>query len=419
MNDRVIAIVNNTKKKFGLHHYYLAKTSIWRSVTICGQTEYVLNMEWFPHEGTEESEDGMNPVGTASIDIDIHTKKIHSVIFVGAKAYTEPVTFDWTNREVVIDWVEKETALTYGNQFQLSEEEEGTFHFKANIDGVAISPSSDIQVKFDKEGRLIFFSIHGPFPTRELAEEVSFSLTLEQIEDVIENQLKLVYFPQAQNKIIPAYGIEEIYVKNDRGATMSTSIDKRSRVHVNEIMEWDEPLENTFESVTISMTDEVSLDVARAREPHPDVKPISKLEVERCITSVREFLRQQYSNQTGEWLLQTLHRENGYILATLIPTKPDLFVFQRKMVLFIDEQSYDVLNVIDNEAMLDKFQAYEEEESVHITKEEAGKTLRPHLELTPYYVYDVQQDKYVLCGKLDCQEVVHAANGEIVRLRDL
>lgn len=54
-----------------------------------------------------------------------------------------------------------------------------------------------------------------------------------------------------------------------------------------------------------------------------------------------------------------------------------------------------------------------------IGKDEAFEKIRPHLTLTPVYVYDAEQKQYVLCGKLDCPYAVHAATGERLSLNEM
>ncbi|MGG0718185.1 hypothetical protein ABE096_11435 [Robertmurraya massiliosenegalensis] len=62
---------------------------------------------------------------------------------------------------------------------------------------------------------------------------------------------------------------------------------------------------------------------------------------------------------------------------------------------------------------------FEVAETVAMTKEEAFEKLKDRFELKLYYVYDFEQNKYLLCGKLDCQYGVHAGSGELVLLDDL
>ena len=92
------------------------------------------------------------------------------------------VTFANRNTKTIIKWVEQETGLIYGKQFQLHKEEEGEIHFKECYEGVAVSPSGFIEVEFNQEGKLTSFSVHGQFPSKEIVKEEMYSLSLESIE---------------------------------------------------------------------------------------------------------------------------------------------------------------------------------------------------------------------------------------------
>lgn len=66
---RIKELVEFAKKKFGLNNYYLQEYQFHRSVNFFNETVYTLSMEWFPNHAVQE--DGSNPEGTASIEIDI------------------------------------------------------------------------------------------------------------------------------------------------------------------------------------------------------------------------------------------------------------------------------------------------------------------------------------------------------------
>ncbi|MED4354858.1 hypothetical protein P9265_21500 [Schinkia azotoformans] len=146
---------------------------------------------------------------------------------------------------------------------------------------------------------------------------------------------------------------------------------------------------------------------------------ITTEEQEKCITSVKDFLRQEYLNETGKWTLKTLHRDKGYIHAILRTNKQDNRVFQRKLMIMIDAKSFEVLNYMDNQAMLEIFNQFQAPDKVRITKEEVYKKVKERFELKSYYVYDFEQKQYVLCGKLDCEYGVNGSNGEVIVLNDL
>lgn len=81
------------------------------------------------------------------------------MIFVGGKSYANGNTFANLDTNDIISWIEKETGLAYGKQFQLKKEKEGELHFQECIDGVAVSPSGYIELHFDDEKKLTFLGL--------------------------------------------------------------------------------------------------------------------------------------------------------------------------------------------------------------------------------------------------------------------
>ena len=184
------------------------------------------------------------PEGTACIEIDIHSRKTKRVIFSKGISTVDGMTFDLNNRDKIIKWIEKETGLIYGRQFEFWREEERELHFKECIDGIAVSPSGNIEVKLDNEGRLILFSIYGQFPSEKLVKLDKYSLSLEQIEKIANEQLKLVEFPQIeQKKLIPAFAIEEIYIKNNDLSTLPYEVFVKNdnfSLQLDKVIEWED-----------------------------------------------------------------------------------------------------------------------------------------------------------------------------------
>src|SRR5699024_2083250 len=81
--------------------------------------------------------------------------------------------------------------------------------------------SGSIEIKFDQEGNLPFFSINGQFPSKEIVEEGKYILSLEKIKELTKEQLKLIEFPSfEQERLFPVYAIEEINVTNDKMLTI-------------------------------------------------------------------------------------------------------------------------------------------------------------------------------------------------------
>lgn len=415
MDTRVQELVEYTINKFGLNQYYLENYYFNRTVNSFNETVYTLAMEFFPNHA-EKDDDDLNPDGTVCIEINIENRKFTSVIFVMGKSYTENGFVFNGEMEEIIEWVENETGLTYGKHFQIHKEEKGEVYFKACINSISVSPSGWINIKFNEEGKLTLFSVFGEFPSIEVAEE--FSLNLDKIDHLKKEQIKLINFPSyEEKKLYSIYAVEEIYITNDGTRTIPFEIFKDEKV--DQTIYWEEPLNTSFERKYINWMGEISAEQAFACEPSPDIFPITELEQEKCISAVRDFLRQEYPNDSGKWVLKSLSREKGYIHATLNANSQDNYVFQRKMKVWIDPEHFKVDNYMDNDVMLETFNEFQPSDKGTITKEDAYEMLEEYFELIPTFVYDEKQQRYVLCGKLDCRYSVNAASGEVVSLDEI
>nr|WP_309100526.1 hypothetical protein [Fredinandcohnia onubensis] len=421
MDKRNQELVDFTREKFGLWDYYLETYSFHRSVNIFNETVYTMSMEWFPNHCVGQEYEDENPNGTAVITIDVNSRSFESVIFVMGQTFaTNGVNF--SDKNDIIKWIEQETGLTFEQQFQLHKEEEGELQFKECMNGVAVSPSGMIEVNFNQDGRLTLFTAHGHFPAKERVKIEPYTLTFEKIEDIAKEQVKLIEFPlMEQQRLVTAYAVEEIYVRNDQTATIpfEVIVDVRGYSKIDEALYWDEPLNSLFERKEITWHEEVSAEQAFSGEPSPDTLPITETEQEKCVTEVRDFLRRVYPSDSGVWILKSIHRESGYIHAIVRANKQDKRVFQRKINVMIDSESLQAVNYMDNLMMLEMLDEFEEPEKVKISKEEAYEKIKGKFELEPYYVYDFDQNQYVLCGKLDCQFAVHASTGEVLPLDEL
>ncbi|WP_332306432.1 hypothetical protein [Bacillus timonensis] len=234
--------------------------------------------------------------------------------------------------------------------------------------------------------------------------------------------MKLVEFPLFdQQQLVPAYTVEEIYVRNDFSKLIpfEVIVDVQGYINIDQALFWDEPLAATFDRKEINWHQEITAEQAFSGEPSPDSQPITVVEQEKCVNEVRDFLRKEYPNDSGIWMLKSLHREQGYIHAILRANKQDKRVFQRKLDVMIDPNSLQAVNYMDNQMMLEMFDQFEVTGDEVIDREDAYERLKGKLELSPYYVYDFEQNQYVLCGKIDCQYGVNATTGDVVGLDEL
>ncbi|MBH0157288.1 hypothetical protein IHV10_12985 [Fictibacillus sp. 5RED26] len=421
MDSRIQAFVDQAKTTFGLGNYYLHHHSLWRNVNHFNETSYTLCLEWFPN-GTESDEDGSNPDGTASIEYDVNTGKLKNAIFVMGETYAQDgITFNGGTEEV-IKWVEQETGIRYKEQLQIHNVTENEIEFRSFIDNIPISPSGMIEVKWNEKRQLTFFSVHGEYPTGDQVLRETYNLSLEKAEHIAKEQVKRLEFPSfEQKKLFAVYAVEEIYIRNNDLTNKSFEMlqDGGTSKKVNHILLWDEPISGAFERKEIDLQEEITVNEAFSCTPSPTTRPITEEDEKKCVEAVERLLRQEYSEESGIWRVTTLHRDKKFLVATLGTDQHETRVFKRKLSVFLDPHSMDVVNYIDNQFMLEMYNSFEAPGEVAVTQDEAYEKLKGLFELQPFYVYDDEQKQYILCGKLDCHHGVNAETGEVVLLDDL
>ena len=89
------------------------------------------------------------------------------------------------------------------------------------------------------------------------------------------------------------------------------------------------------------------------------------------------------------------------------------------MTIIIDTENLQAINFIDNKPLFDHFSSLDSSEKVMISKQEAYEKIKEYFILEPFYVYDFQQQNFILCGRLDCNHGIRASNGEFLLLNDL
>ncbi|MGD6844917.1 hypothetical protein ACQCVH_20680 [Bacillus infantis] len=421
MDQRIKKLADLTFEKFGLEEYYLGRTGFYHRSSFQNKTDYTLCMEWFPN-GAEAEDDGSNPEGTAVIEVAIAGGRTKSAIFVGGKTLADGVTFVPGDRDSIINWIEKETGLSYGQQFRLTKEEDRRLHFSVAVNGTSLYPGCHMELEVDDEGRLITFSAYGYMPETGQLQEENYALSLKNIEeDILEEQLVFAQFPNREKeKWFSLFAIEEIFITNDRQKTIEFDpMGMEPKLTVNQVIEWDQPSDIPFERKSITAFEEIPADQAFAGEPHIESYPIQEAEADKCAAAVRQVLSREYPGESGQWTLKTLRRSRGCIDAVLRKSGQDSSIFKRKLTVIIDAHSFEPRNYIDNQMMLDMFEGYLAPGEATVDKDEAFEKLKPYFFLKPVYVYDFEKEMYVLCGKLDCEHAVDAETGEIVLLDDI
>lgn len=423
MEPRLSVLIDFIREKFGLEQYNLHQHRFSRTIDLFKNTNYTLCTEWYPNHIDElVVEEEINPEGTAVIEIDITNYQIKSAIFVGERSFSNQNTFLGLNTSEIINWVAEHTGLLFNKQFRLIEAENGRFYFKSCLNGQEVSPVGNIELKYDHEGKITFFSVYGHFPNIDIKVEDNYTLSLEKIEEIKRNQLKLIDFPSATyKKLLEIYTVvEEIFIQNDLSIlSCEEENEGKEYLKLDKVITWETALSDRFERKEIEMIEEISEEQAFSGEPHPDLTPISLQDGGICEIAVTNFLRQQYPFDSGNWTLSELRRDKGYIHAILRGSEKKSCVLHRKILIIIDTETLEVLNYLDNKFMLETFDQYRLPERIILSEEEAYEKLKEFFELIPTYVYDNERKQYVLCGKLDCSYGINASTGELIALNDL
>lgn len=421
MDQRIEAIVKFTKEKLGLADYHLPRCRLERHVNVFNETNYTLVMEWFPkHVSTHEPD--LNPEGTAVVEIDVHRKRLKSVIFVAGVSGATNFNLPNHDFETVNKWIEQETGLTYEDQFKCVQQTNGQFLYNACFNNVLISPPGFIELKLDDNSNIVFFAVHGHFPTAADVKEEAFKLSLADLESYVYAQLKIVEMPDLeQETTYSVYALEEINITNDQAKTWAVELepDYSGKLSVDEIFYWDTAIAQPFEGEEIDMEEQITTEQAFANEPAPNVRAMPSCELETCSKAIRDFLRKVYPNDSGLWQLKTMHHDNGYIYAILRTATHDQCLIKRKLTVILDPKRLHVINYVDNDELRQMMVSHATKNTINFSKESAYDKLKGKIVLTPCYVYDVEQKAYVLCGQLDCDYGVNAQNGNLVNLDDL
>ncbi|MCO7124394.1 hypothetical protein NIE88_01175 [Sporolactobacillus shoreicorticis] len=419
MDLRLKRLVDSTRAKFGLQHYRLEGYQFFQKVNLFNDTEYTLSMEWFPNQSAAHAED-QNPEGTAVIEIELATQKVKSVVFVNDKSFADGVKFK--GKQDMINWVEQETGLVYGKQFQMQKDKTGKLSFSECADGVALYPSGWIEIQCDPQGNLTTFSAYVHVPNEQQIQKDAYSLTLDKVAELAKERLILTEIPRfEQEKRVPVYAIDEIYLSNDRKSEIPYEpiMNEHPFTPIDKTIYWDEPLGKPRKRKVLHWTDKATIEQAFSCEPSPDSLPITRPEQRMCIHEVRAFLSREYTADSGKWILKSLYRDQGYIFAAVRRVQKENPPLQRKLTLVIDRSSLHLCNFIDNNPFIDSINQFQTTGEVVVTKKAAYEKVKSYIELKPYYVYDFKQRLYVLCGKLDCDYAVNASSGEVAMLDEL
>ncbi|MFC3041197.1 hypothetical protein ACFOGI_13190 [Virgibacillus xinjiangensis] len=421
MDEQLQDLVNRTADRLGLQQYELARHSIFRQTNTFHETVYILNMEWFPNH-VQESGENFNPAGTAVVEVDIHSHQVRQLIFSEGVTFEENKNLPSSDKEDAIEWVEKMTGLEFGRQFRLVDEQADTLYFQAAVDNVPVYPSGTIELRFDEEGNLILFSVDGTFPDEEHIRWEPFNLTTDKTGQTAEEQVKLMEIPlEEETRWLPVYGLNTVFLTNDASRTISFEEVEKHLTYVGKdtLLEWNQPAEEEFAEEEVDFSLEVTEKQALENEMDPDTQPLTETDQAKAVEEAVYFLQRVYPEGSGTWRLAGIYRQNGYIFADLKGAETTNKVVERKIRLILDKDDLHAVSYLDNQVIVDIFQQFEPAEQTRLSTEESYQKLKDHVDVTPVYVYEASQEKYILCGKIASDYGVDAVTGEVISLNEL
>ena len=403
MNNQLAEWIEMIQVKFGLDGYTCFDTSTAYEKNDWNRTNYRFTTEWLPPGHTGREEDESNPKGTAVVELDAKTGRLNSAIFVGGEAPNHGLCFLTGNKEEIIRFVEQETGWTYGHQFIDADATQHDFEFQTAYNGTPLSPEGYINVSLDDQKKLTFFSVYGLVPDK--VEEAEFHLHAASVEELAKKRFLFVEYPvMKEEKWLPLFMIDDVFVDNETAQAIEEKPD---------VLTWKTAKNQKVKRKLVQMAPaDIEAEEMFEFPSHPDTKPITKKAQAKIREAGTEFLQTYAPRESGEWAMLDVQRTNNMIKATLANTK-DSTVIPRMFNLFIDPDSYKVVNYVDKGSWITDMQRdFQRAEPPVLSKEEAFEKIKPHITITPMYVYN--GDTYRLQGKLDAHVAVHAVTGEII-----
>lgn len=420
MDERLKKIIDQTSLTFGLEEYRLETWQLLKRVSEKGTRIYSVTMDWLPKDTLELTEEDASPEGSVTIEYLISEGRYESVVFVQGKSYSTKKLFEKKTVEEVARWVKRETGLVLGEDIRVSEIQENGYQFQSDIDGISLSPDTMIEVKFDEDGKLLYFVSFGEIVNKTDITKSSFSLTLEEIEPIVKQQLQLVKLPSEENqKFVAVYAIDEVYVSVKEKKVIPYFAHERAEVKIGEQVVWDEPSTHTLNREEFFLHSEVKVEEAfDDLTSHAHIS-LTKDDIAQSLLLAKEVLSTVFPTDSGKWEVETIGREESFIQVKCGLVEKDFSGFKRRFIVFIEPITFKLLNFMDNVELFSVFNSFAAADKAEVTHDEAYEKMIPYITLDPTYVYDPELRKYVLCGFLDAEEAVDAVSGEIISLRDL
>ena len=153
---------------------------------------------------------------------------------------------------------------------------------------------------------------------------------------------------------------------------------------------------------------------------HPDFRPIPQETADACRAVIKDIIQNEYSADSGQWMLRHIYRQDPYLAVTLSHAHPTSYGDQhRRITILLDAKTLNWISLTDNRELHTAFASVTAPELEDHQQDIIFNALHPYLSLTPRYVFDISKGQYVLCGLLDSNHAYLPVTNEVVLLRNL
>ncbi|MDZ5471733.1 hypothetical protein SM124_08235 [Bacillus sp. 31A1R] len=418
--------IREIKRNFYLDTFHITDWSIRQIISPLKETSYVLNIEFYPPNQTYEKGGDFNPDGTVIIEWEINLNLLKTFIIVGGLDKREIPKNEKDPQIIVNDWLDCWLGVKIEDlklEFKKESENETEFSYRSVLNHILVYPSGNIVIKVNERGNITFYSIYGLLPSLYFLNfDGGIETFLGDIGKISRERLGRIAMPKMDSKgrltYELYYGIEETFI--DAKGEWSHSYDVLQKdgyqVNVEMTLEWHEKDELLKAKINIQPLDKlfsqfnerVSFHSNHPSQPiHPDLEPIDTELEQNIILLIKSYLKDK-GTESGEYILQTLVREQGMILAMILPINSDLKETKKKFI-FINPKELEIVQIMEKplgtESKINVL--------IHLSEEDALKKLEKHITLSPYYVFIKKEQPLKKMFLIDCPVLVHCQTGEI------
>lgn len=408
----------------GLHRH---ASRIRQQLSLVHDTEYRIELEWFPESGQGKNEG--NPPGAVMVELDGRTRALRSFHSVqGAKRLQGmPGITPQQAKARALQWVERFAGLTeHAGNLELvqanDKEEAAVFSFRRTRDGIPFYPPMPIQVRVARNGQVVAYSDYSGHMAQDIPvyNSPQASPSAEQKRQIALANFELIYAPESSEFPAWFYGVGETFLNTTTGETMpyELHVPFLGQAPLNRRLVWKhdsegenrEPLqtpssigERVVQHVSSSERSDGVIDWDAV---HPDAVPISREELERIYEAVCGWGSRIYPDESGQWKMTRVLRKSGMLVAILERYDAGYTAVFRVKVM-VDRESFDVIGDM-------RVGHLPKKAPVVMDKEQAFQRIAASVVSKPYFVWHSQKRGYQLMHMIDCSCMVDAHSGEVV-----